>query len=50
MLTICLVCFFTGCMKKEPVRVGFVAELTGKQAELGVQERNGVQLADDAWK
>ena len=45
MLTICMACLFTGCMKKEPVRVGFVAELTGKQAELGVQERNGVQLA-----
>lgn len=34
-----------GCMKKEPVKIGFVADLTGKQAELGVQERNGVQLA-----
>ncbi len=37
--------FFAGCLKKEPVRVGFVADLTGKQAELGVQTRNGVQLA-----
>ena len=36
-----------GCMKKEPVKIGFVADLTGKQAELGVQERNGVQLAVD---
>jgi branched-chain amino acid transport system substrate-binding protein len=34
-----------GCAGKEPVRVGFVAQLTGVQAELGVQERNGVQLA-----
>lgn len=39
--------FFTGCMKKEPIRIGFVADLTGNQAELGVQERNGVQLAVD---
>ncbi|WP_346353900.1 ABC transporter substrate-binding protein [Azotosporobacter soli] len=36
-----------GCLKKEPIRIGFVADLTGKQAELGVQERNGVQLAVD---
>lgn len=34
-----------GCMKREPIKIGFVADLTGKQAELGVQERNGVQLA-----
>ncbi|MDR3412746.1 MAG: ABC transporter substrate-binding protein [Formivibrio sp.] len=27
------------------IRIGFVAQLTGKQAELGVQERNGVLLA-----
>jgi branched-chain amino acid transport system substrate-binding protein len=30
---------------KKPIRVGFAAQLTGVQAELGVQERNGVQLA-----
>lgn len=39
------VLWFVGCIGKEPVRVGFVAQLTGVQAELGVQERNGVQLA-----
>jgi len=39
--------FISGCAKNEPIRVGFVADLTGKQAELGVQERNGVQLAVD---
>lgn len=33
------------CAKSESVRVGFVAQLTGIQAELGVQERNGVQMA-----
>lgn len=31
--------------KKDPILIGFSAQLTGKQAELGVQERNGVQLA-----
>jgi branched-chain amino acid transport system substrate-binding protein len=33
------------CSKNQPVRIGFVAQLTGVQAELGVQERNGVHLA-----
>ena len=32
-------------MKKEPILIGFAAQLTGKQAELGVQERNGALLA-----
>jgi branched-chain amino acid transport system substrate-binding protein len=32
---------------KPPVLVGFVGQLTGKQMELGIQERNGVQLAVD---
>lgn len=32
-------------LKTRPVRIGFVAQLTGKQAELGVQERNGAVLA-----
>lgn len=31
--------------KNEPIIIGFSAQLTGSQAELGVQERNGVQLA-----
>jgi branched-chain amino acid transport system substrate-binding protein len=35
----------TNCSKKEPVLVGFAGQLTGIQAELGVQERNGVQMA-----
>jgi branched-chain amino acid transport system substrate-binding protein len=37
--------FLVSCAGKEPIRVGFVAQLTGVQAELGVQERNGAQLA-----
>lgn len=32
---------------KEPTKIGFSATLTGGQAELGVQERNGVLLAID---
>lgn len=35
----------SGCGQQAPLRIGFVADLTGKQAELGVQERNGAQLA-----
>jgi branched-chain amino acid transport system substrate-binding protein len=36
-----------GCAGETPVRVGFVAQLSGVQSELGMQERNGVQLAVD---
>jgi branched-chain amino acid transport system substrate-binding protein len=48
-LALCLIGPFVfclvGCFRKEPIQVGFVAQLTGVQAELGVQERNGVQMA-----
>lgn len=37
--------FFMESKKNKPIVIGFSAQLTGKQAELGVQERNGVQLA-----
>jgi branched-chain amino acid transport system substrate-binding protein len=33
------------CSGQKPLRVGFAAQLSGVQGELGVQERNGVQLA-----
>jgi len=36
--------FFIERKKNEPIIIGFSAQLTGGQAELGVQERNGVQL------
>ena len=39
---------FAACVGKEAIRIGFVAQLTGVQAELGIQERNGVQLAVEA--
>jgi branched-chain amino acid transport system substrate-binding protein len=38
---------FVGYAGRQPIRVGFVAQLTGVQAELGVQERNGAQMAVD---
>jgi branched-chain amino acid transport system substrate-binding protein len=35
----------SGCDGLSPIRVGFTAELTGKQNELAINLRNGVQLA-----
>jgi branched-chain amino acid transport system substrate-binding protein len=35
----------TSCRQKEPIRIGFIAGLSGKVADLGVAGRNGVQLA-----
>jgi amino acid/amide ABC transporter substrate-binding protein, HAAT family (TC 3.A.1.4.-) len=40
-----LVLVLKGCIKEKPILIGFSAQLTGVQAEFGVQERNGVQLA-----
>jgi branched-chain amino acid transport system substrate-binding protein len=45
MLSAVMGLLLSGCAQKEPIRVGFVAELTGRQADLGVQERDAVQLA-----
>ncbi|AKN30570.1 ABC transporter substrate-binding protein [Clostridium carboxidivorans P7] len=36
---------FMKTASKKPIIIGFDAQLTGKQSEIGVQERNGVQLA-----
>lgn len=37
--------FFIERKNNKPIIIGFAAQLTGRQAELGVQERNGAQLA-----
>lgn len=37
--------FFLEKKDKNPILIGFAAQLTGNQAELGVQERNGAQIA-----
>ncbi|MCP4350762.1 MAG: amino acid ABC transporter substrate-binding protein [Desulfobacterales bacterium] len=37
-----LVC---GCREKEPVKIGFVGELSGRHSDLGISGRNGVMLA-----
>ncbi len=35
----------SGCAGQEVIRVGFSGELTGRNADLGIQGRNGAQLA-----
>jgi len=42
-----LIIFLWEHNKNIPIIIGFSAQLTGSQAELGVQERNGAQLAVD---
>lgn len=37
--------WISGCVGLSPIRVGFTAGLTGKQNELAINLRNGVQLA-----
>lgn len=44
LIIIILVLLFMKSSNK-PIIIGFSAQLTGRQGELGVQERNGVQLA-----
>jgi branched-chain amino acid transport system substrate-binding protein len=34
-----------GCAPSQPVLIGFAAQLTGRQSELGIAARNGAQLA-----
>jgi branched-chain amino acid transport system substrate-binding protein len=41
LVVICL----TGCFNKQPIRIGLAAQLSGKQADLGIHLRNGVELA-----
>lgn len=35
----------SGCGESEPIKIGFVGQLTGNYSDIGVQGRNGVQLA-----
>lgn len=45
LLFIAIMIFFIVVKEMKPITVGFSAQLTGRQSELGVQERNGVELA-----
>lgn len=44
-LFVSLLFVLTGCGNQEPIKVGFAATLTGSQAQLGVDARDGAQLA-----
>lgn len=44
---ICIILIFSGCSHEKTIKIGFSAQLTGNEAELGIQERNGVQIAID---
>ena len=37
--------FMGGCTKEEPIKIGFIAGLSGTVADLGISGRNGVTLA-----
>lgn len=39
-----LALIFKDNIERKPILIGFVGQLSGKQAELGVQERNGVEM------
>lgn len=39
-----------GCGQKEPLRIGFIGELTGSQADLAEAARNGATLAIEEYK
>ncbi len=43
----CLALLSSGCSSLAPIRIGFAAELSGKQNELAINLRDGVQLAVD---
>jgi branched-chain amino acid transport system substrate-binding protein len=50
LLALCLLGmgYISGCAEKDPLRIGVALELTGREADLGVQTRNGISLAVDA--
>jgi branched-chain amino acid transport system substrate-binding protein len=43
----CMAFLSSGCNYLAPIRIGFTAELSGKQNDLAINLRNGVQLAVD---
>lgn len=38
-------CLLVGCSKQEPLRIGFLAELTGRNADVAESQRNGLMVA-----
>lgn len=45
-IIITVLALLSGCSKK-PVKMGFIADLTGRQSSLGITVRNGFQMAVD---
>jgi branched-chain amino acid transport system substrate-binding protein len=45
LLLLLLCCLLPACSKKEPVKIGFLAGMSGRSADLGVAGRNGAMLA-----
>lgn len=43
--TFVLACLLTACSRKEPVKIGMMAGMSGRVADLGTAGRNGVMLA-----
>lgn len=37
------------CTKEEPIRIAYVATLSGKNSELGIGGRNGIRMAIEKW-
>ncbi|MBU0480580.1 MAG: ABC transporter substrate-binding protein [Proteobacteria bacterium] len=44
-IAVTLLLVLQGCSENKPIRIGFVAGLSGRIADLGINGRNGVQLA-----
>lgn len=47
-LILSLLLFFS-CTKQKPIRVAYMATLSGKNSELGIGGRTGIRLAVDEW-
>lgn len=45
LMTVMMICLLVECQSKKPIQIGVSFELTGKNGNLGVQARNGVELA-----
>lgn len=45
LLAVLFVPLFYGCGESEPVKIGYVAGVTGRHSELGIGIRNGIHLA-----
>lgn len=47
LLSLFIILVLSGCGEPEPIRIGLVGQFSGRQSEIGVSVRNGVQLRLD---